>query len=362
MSGPILHVAKVSGISGAENHLLLLLPALRARGFDIRFLHLHEHEPGAAEFAAAMASRGVPIVGLDLARTADPLAFRRVFSHIRNERPVLVHTHLVHADFYGAVAARLAGVPHIASTKHGFNSFRERRAFAVADRGAARLLDLHVAISQGLADYLVEVEGFSPDALEVVHYGIEAGPEPSPPPPGAPLTIVGRLVEIKGHDTLLAALAHVPGVALDIVGDGPLRSQLEADIERSKLGDRVRLLGRIAPAGPVLDAASVVVVPSRGEGFGMVALEAMERGRAVIASRVGGLPEIVADGETGLLVPPDDPQALAAAIRTLAADPARAAAMGAAGRRRALERFSQERNTARIGELYEALLDDSGTS
>ncbi|MFN8223049.1 MAG: glycosyltransferase [Gaiellales bacterium] len=356
MTGQLLHVAKVSGISGAENHLLLLLPALRERGYDVRLLHLHEHEPGAAEFADALATRGVPVTGMTLTRAADPRAFQRVFAHVRRERPELVHTHLVHADFHGALAARLAGVPHIASTKHGFNSFRERRLFALADRTVGRTFDLHVAISQGLADYLARVEGFAAGEFEIVHYGIEAGPEPTPPVPGAPIAIVGRLVEIKGHDTLLAAVERVPGLELEIVGEGPLRAEIEADIVRRGLGERVRLLGRVAPAGPAMERASIVVVPSRGEGFGMVALEAMERGRAVVASRVGGLAEIVADGETGLLVPPDDAPALAAALAKLASDPARVAALGTAGRRRALDVFAQERCTARIAELYDALL------
>ena len=356
MSETILHVAKVSGISGAENHLLLLLPALRERGFDIRFLHLHENEPGAEEFAAALRERGVPVDGVVLSRTADVGAFRTVFAAMRTQRPTLVHTHLVHADFYGAAAARLAGVPHVASTKHGFNSFRERRPFGIADRTVARAFDLHIAISQGLADYLARVEGFASDTFEIVHYGIVAGPEPPAPVAGAPFTIVGRLVEIKGHDILLAAVAEVQELELEIVGDGLLRGELEAEVARRSLGDRVRFLGRVAPAGPAMERAAVVVVPSRGEGFGMVALEAMERGRAVIASRVGGLPEIVAEGETGLLVPPNDPAALAAALRELAADPARVAAMGAAGRRRAVTEFTQVRCTDRTAALYEALL------
>ena len=119
-------------------------------------------------------------------------------------------------------------------------------------------------------------------------------------------------------------------------------------------------LGRVAPVAPVLERAEVVVVPSFGEGFGMVALEAMERGRPVIASDVGGLPEIVDDGRTGLLVPPGDVEALAGAIVELASDPARAAAMGAAGRARALDEFSQERCTERIEALYGAALAAAG--
>jgi glycosyltransferase involved in cell wall biosynthesis len=354
----VLHVAKASGISGSENHLLLLLPGLRSRGWDVRFLLLHESEPGARELALRLEAVGVPVEAVRLPRAASPTAFARVLRAVRRTRPEILHTHLVHADFHGLVAGRLVGVPVLVSTKHGFNPFRDARAFALADRTVARLADVHVAISHGLARYLAEREGFREDAFAVVHYGIEPGPEPGPPEPGPRLAAVGRLIPIKGLDTLLDAVARaaVPGLRLELAGDGPLRAELEQHAERVGLRETVAFLGRVAPAGPVLERAAVVVVPSLGEGFGMVALEAMERGRAVIVSAVGGLPEIVADGETGLLVPPGDADALAAAIRELAADPARVAAMGAAGRRRALETFSQARCTEGIEALYEAAL------
>ena len=118
----------------------------------------------------------------------------------------------------------------------------------------------------------------------------------------------------------------------------------------------MRFLGQVAGAGAVLERATVVLVPSLGEGFGMVALEAMERGRAVVASAVGGLSEIVVAGETGLLVPPGDAAALAAAVVELARDPDRARTLGRAGRARAVEAFSQERCTAHTAELYSAAL------
>jgi glycosyltransferase involved in cell wall biosynthesis len=118
----------------------------------------------------------------------------------------------------------------------------------------------------------------------------------------------------------------------------------------------VRFLGRVTPVAAAIERVPVVVVPSLGEGFGMVALEAMERGRAVIASDVGGLPEIVVHGETGLIVPKADPDALAAAIVDLVGNPVSAAVMGAAGRERACAVFSQERCTTSTRELYEAAL------
>ena len=360
MSVRVLHVVKVAGISGAENHLLLLLPDLVRRGFDVGAVVLHEGEPGAAEFAERLESSGVTVARIRMGGVGGPRTLARLTRAVHRFEPTILHTHLVHADFHGLVAGRLARVPVLASTKHGFNPFREGKAFAAADRAVARLAGLHIAISRGLAAYLADREGLDAARFEIVHYGIEPGASP-PALPGAPrLAIVGRLIPIKGHEILLRALAlarrDVPGVELEIVGDGPLDSELRAASARLGLEDVVSFAGRLSPVAPAYERAEVVVVPSHGEGFGMVALEAMERGRPVIASAVGGLPEIVADGRTGLLVPSGDVEALGAAIRSLAADPARAAEMGAAGRVRALEEFSQERCTDRIVSLYEGAL------
>jgi glycosyltransferase involved in cell wall biosynthesis len=359
-----LHVGKVAGISGAENHLLLLLPALREQGFDVELVMFHEGEPGAADFASRLEASGVPVERIRLGHAASPRAFARLLRIVRARRPEILHTHLVHADFHGLVAGRLARVPVLVSTKHGFNPFRDRRLFAIADRAVGRLADVHIAISAGLARYLAEREGFDVSSFEVVHYGIEPGPAP-PTPPGAPsLAVVGRLIPIKGHDVLLRALAaaraELPQITLEVAGAGALETELRETVAQLGLDDSVSFLGHVPRIASVLERAEVVVVPSLGEGFGMVALEAMERGRAVIASAVGGLPEIVDEGVTGMLVPPADVNALAAAIRELAGDATRAAAFGVSGRERALAEFSQERCTKRTAELYRAALGSSG--
>jgi glycosyltransferase involved in cell wall biosynthesis len=143
-------------------------------------------------------------------------------------------------------------------------------------------------------------------------------------------------------------------VALDVAGRGPLAPALKTYAQELGLADAVRFLGFVSPVQEAIDDAAIVVVPSLGEGFGMVALEAMERARPVIVSAVGGLPEIVADGETGLVVPSADAEALADAIVALAGDLTRASAMGSAGRTRALAEFTPEQCTARIEELYRA--------
>jgi glycosyltransferase involved in cell wall biosynthesis len=149
----------------------------------------------------------------------------------------------------------------------------------------------------------------------------------------------------------------VPGIVLEIAGRGPLEPALKAYARELGLTEAVRFLGFVSPVQRAIEDSAIVVVPSLGEGFGMVALEAMERARPVIASAVGGLPEIVADDQTGLVVPSADADALADAIVALAGNLPRAAAMGNAGRERALAQFTPERCVARIEKLYSAALE-----
>jgi len=355
--GHVLHVQKVAGISGSEAHLLQLLPDLRARGWDARFLMLHEDEPGAWEFAHELEERGVPLDAVRLRADVDPLAFGEVAAHLSRRQPRILHTHLVHADVYLHLAGTMTRVPLRLSTKHGFNEFREGRFFGLADRTVGSLAHVHIAISQGLAHYLAETEGFDEERFVVVHYGISARDGASPYSGTEPrLLCVGRLIPIKGHLVLLRALARarlrVPGLMLDIAGRGPLEPSLKAFARELGIEDAVRFLGFVAPVERAIEDAAIIVVPSLGEGFGMVALEAMERARPVIASAVGGLPEIVADGETGVVVPPADADALAEAMVVLAGDLERSAAMGLTGRKRALAEFTPERSAERIEELY----------
>jgi glycosyltransferase involved in cell wall biosynthesis len=336
----VVHVQKVSGISGSEAHLLSLVPMLRERGWDASMIVLHEGEPGAEEFVRRMRAQDVPTEAWRMRADVDPLVFARLAS----KRPDIVHTHLVHADIHALPAAALARVPLRVSTKHGFNEFRSSRAVALADRAAARFAHRQIAISSGLADYLSATEGFPRKDFTVVHYGIQPGPEPPPPADAPKLVAIGRMIPIKGFDTLLRAFAEaraeVPELTLELAGSGPLTFEPQ---------EGVTFLGHVSPVQPLLERSSIVVVPSRGEGFGMVALEAAERGRAAIVTDVGGLPEIVADGETGLVV---EPEGLAQAIVSLARDPERVRAMGAAARARALAAFSPEAAVEGVERVY----------
>jgi glycosyltransferase involved in cell wall biosynthesis len=357
----VLHMQKVAGISGSEAHLLSLLPRLRERGWDVRLLMLHENEPGAWDFAHELTARGVPLDAIPLAADVDPVAFCKLLGHVARRRPQILHTHLVHADAYGQMAGVLARVPVRVSTKHGFNEFREGRIFAFGDRSVASLAHVHIAISRGLARYLSDTEGFDEQGFEVVHYGIAPRGESKPYADAAPrLLCVGRLIPIKGHVVLLRAFAEakreVPGLQLNIAGRGPLEPALRALAKELGVADSVRFLGYVSPIQKAIEQAAIVVVPSMGEGFGMVALEAMERARPVIAAEIGGLGELVRHWETGLLVPPGEAEPFAAAIATLARDLGLAAEMGRAGRRRALADFLEERCIERTELLYEGAL------
>jgi glycosyltransferase involved in cell wall biosynthesis len=172
--------------------------------------------------------------------------------------------------------------------------------------------------------------------------------------------VFGRLVQQTGVDVLLAAFPRVqarhPTARLLIVGDGPLRATLEAQAAALGLGEAVIFTGWRDDARALMPACDAVGVPSRWEGFGLVTLEAMGCTRPVIASRVSALPEIVQDGETGLLVPPDDPPALAEAITKLLDDPDRAAALGRAGYERLQQHFSVEAMAQATLDVYTAVI------
>jgi glycosyltransferase involved in cell wall biosynthesis len=260
------------------------------------------------------------------------------------------------------MAGVLARVPVRVSTKHGFNEFRESRVFALGDRSVASLAHVHIAISRGLARYLADTEGFAEDGFEIVHYGIAPRDEPAAYADAVPrLLCVGRLIPIKGHVVLLRAFAaakrEVPSLELEVAGRGPLEPALRALAKELGIADSVRFLGYVSPIQEAIERAAIVVVPSLGEGFGMVALEAMERARPVIAASIGGLGELVRDGETGLLVPPGEAKPFAESIVRLASDLPLAAKMGRAGRRRALADFLEERCIARTELLYEEALN-----
>lgn len=363
-----LHIHRIGGIGGSERHLLELLPALRERGVGATFLGLDDTRAAPAPFYVALEARGVPFERLPCPRDLDPLLARRVRAALRRTAPDLVHTHLVHGDVYGALAVAGSGMT-LVSTKHNddpFRSGRMRHLERLITRRAARV----VCITEALARFNRDVVGLPGGKLRVVHYGLDQPPAPWGLPDGpelparAPVLLaVGRLVRQKGIDLAIEALVrvreHHPRARLVVLGEGPLRMELTALARALRVDDAVSMPGRVGDVSWWYRRASVLVHPARWEGFGLTLLEAMLCARPVVAASVSAVPEIVVDGETGLLVPPEDPEALAAAVCGLLDDPGRASALGEAGLRRARQQFSVAQMTERTLEVYaEALASD----
>jgi glycosyltransferase involved in cell wall biosynthesis len=355
----IVHVHRIRGIGGSERHLLALLPALAERGTGVAFVGLDDPDWDAKPFYDAL---GLPARRLRSPRDLDPTLPMRLRRTLEQLRPDVVHTHLVHADLYGALASTRASW-RVVSTKHNDDPFRTG-PFRFVERALTKRASRVIAITHALRRFCGEHVGLPDAKIDVVHYGLDDvaawGADDTSPPDGRLVLVVGRLVEQKGVDVAVRALAALPDdVRLAVLGDGPERPRLETLARELGLGDRVLLPGRVGDVAAWLRAAQLVLHPVRWEGFGLAVLEAMLAARAVVASAVSAVPELVADGETGLLVPSDDPVALGDAAAELLADPERAARMGAAGLRRAQTEFSVARMTDATLGVYERALGSS---
>jgi glycosyltransferase involved in cell wall biosynthesis len=215
-----------------------------------------------------------------------------------------------------------------------------------------------IAVSVGSGRFLTARYGTHPGLVSVVENGVPVDASPVSAPPGGPLNVVsfGSLILQKGHDVLIRAAGRARrDWSVTIVGEGPHRQELER-LARSVCGGRVSMVGWRSDVRPFLRSAHVVCVPSRWEASSYAALEAMQVGRAVVGTRVDGLEDIIVEGETGTLVPPDDPGELAANLDALAADPARVARMGRAARRRVETCFGLGRMLDGVEQAYERAL------
>ena len=361
----VVHLHKLTGVSGSEGHLLALLPALRERGVDARFLGLDVPGSDYGRFYAELDRLGVPHRSVRCGLDVSPRMLRDLVRAIRAERPDLVHTHLVHADVYGGAAARLLGIPAV-STRHNDDRYL-LGPFRYVDRAVARPARRLIAISDAVRSFL-ERAGHDPAKLVTIRYGLDElpsaasdpGPEAAGIPPEAPLAVaVGRLIAQKDHATLLRAFALVhpslPQARLAILGAGPLEAETRRLAVELGLEEVVVLPGR-TEIRDWLERADVFAHSSRWEGFGIVLLEAMLAGLPIVATRVSAVPEVVVDGETGLLVEAGDQAGLAKHLEALLTDPVRASALGEAGRLRARTHFSVARMTEQTLALYREVL------
>ncbi len=368
----IVHIMKVTGIAGAETHLLTLLPGLHSRGVDVQLILLVEPGKPMQAFAQALIDQGVPVHSLTIRGDIAPRLVLRLRDLLRQLKPDIVHTHLQHADLYGISAARLAGVKVTLTSRHNENAFRYKPHIRLVNRRLWRMVNAGIAISESVARFAVEVEQAPPYKIHVVYYGLLHNPQQAAERPliaaakrhelgfGDDDLLIGmacRLVEQKGVEYALEAFQQItqrfPNAHLIIAGDGPLRAGLENAAKKS--ADHVHFLGWREDAPQLMAAFDLFLMPSLWEGFGLAALEAMAQRVPVIASRVSSLPEIIQHGETGLLVPTRDVRALAGALSTLLGDRALRQHMGLMAEDRVETQFNAAHMVDQTLKIYHLL-------
>lgn len=372
----IAHVIKVTRISGAERHLLFLLDGLRQRGLDARLIILVERDEPMREMMEAAKARGIPAQSMPIGRDYDLPLLWRLRRALRHIKPDIVHTHLIHADLYGCVSAKLAGVGAVVSSRHLDDAFRYRARWRRVNRRLWRMIDGGIAISAAMKQFALTIEAAPAPKVSVVLYGMEfkwlndedidaarlrLRAELKMAADAQLLGMACRLVEQKGIPYALEAMRRIrsdfPRAHLVIAGDGDQASELRRLASRLGIADRVHWLGWRADAADLMAAFDVFLLPSLREGFGLVLLEAMSRRLPIVASHVGAIPEIVIDGETGILVEPRNVDELAKAMTRLLNDRALRKYMGLLGAARLEEHFSVERMVDGTVAVYEQVLN-----
>jgi glycosyltransferase involved in cell wall biosynthesis len=365
----VLHVITRLDVGGSTENTVLSATRMPHPEFRCSLIsgQTTEPPPGLAE---SLSRADVPWIQMqDLRRPVSPIGDGRALWQLRQairRMPVdIIHTHSSKAGFLGRLAARAAGVPHIVHTPHGhvfegYFSAVETHAFTALERLAARWTDRIITLSDEEArDHLGRGIG-RPEQFVTIPSGVDLEAVTAAPPvhlvSGGPVVgAVARLVPIKGLHYLIDAapeiLRRCPDARVLLVGDGEMRPALEAQARALGLADRVTFAGFREDIPSVLAATDVVVLPSVNEGMGRVLVMAMALGKPIVATRVGGVAELLGGGEAGLLVPARDPAALAEAVSTLLRDPARALALGEAGRRR-VPRYSAQAMLEALARLY----------
>jgi glycosyltransferase involved in cell wall biosynthesis len=379
----VMRVITRLNVGGPARHAILLTEALPSRGFSS---HLVYGSVSVAEgefpLAPGTPATRLPKLGREIRPIHDAGALRELGHLIRARRPNIVHTHLGKAGALGRIAARRAHVPVIVHTFHGhvlegyFSSPLSRGLLAL-ERRLATISDALLAVSNAVREELVALHIGRPDQWRVIPLGLDLedllrGQDPGTarqalglPETGPAVGIVGRLTAIKEHRTFLRAMAHVahqhPDATFVVAGEGELRARLQTEAARL-LGDRCRFLGWVMDLPALYAALDVVVLTSRNEGTPVALIEAGAAGRPVVATKVGGVADVVLDGRTGLLAPASDVSRIANHVLRLLANPAEADALGAAGRGWVRDRFTIDRLADDLAALYQELLDRKGDS
>jgi len=358
MNDPVpasVHIDAIDTWSGGQVQATGLALGLAERGGRVVWVC-----PPGAESAARLAKADVRVVTIPMRGQFDVLAVARLHAVLRRHRPEVIHCHSSHAHTLGGIAARLARMPVVATKRTDFppaHGWLTRWRYG-------RLVDRVIAISEGVRRAMLS-GGVPPQRIVLIHSsvdcdhfhpGISGGPVRRAlgiGPGDLVVGMVGQLITRKGHDLLLRAQ---PDCHVIFCGDGPQADPLRELAASLGMASRVHFLGFREDVRPVLAAVDVLAMPSRLEGLGVAALEAMAMGLPVVASNVGGLAECVVDGETGRLVPVEHVASLARALRETLGDPRLRRRMGEASRRRADQVFGRNAMVERHIALYRGLL------
>jgi glycosyltransferase involved in cell wall biosynthesis len=362
-------------MGGAPNHLVHVLERLDRRRFAPLLCCLTTDRKESALLLDKVRALDVPILDAQLrdapnalGRPHSFLQMARLARELKRRRVRIVHSYLFHANWFGTLTARLARIPVAIVSRRSIDVYpraRDRWACRIADR----LADCVIAVAQAVRDHAHVTDGCPLGKIVVIPNGIARLPPSAGVDPSAALQVgagehvigtISRLVWKRGNEELLEAAALVrqaiPSATLVVVGDGPRRAALEARARELGLNGGVRFLGAVPQAARLLPHFDVFVLSSVLEGMSNSLLEAMAAGRPVVATRVGGNPEVVVEGETGFLVPPRDARALADAVLRLLRDRELAHRFGQAARRRVESQFTLEQMVQRMEDLYADLL------
>jgi glycosyltransferase involved in cell wall biosynthesis len=358
----IVHVLSSFGMGGQERVALDLAGGQSAAGH--RVLTISLAAPPDGPLAAEFRERGLEIQTVAKRPGRDPRLFLALARLFRTRRVDVVHTHNPQPLLFSALPAKLARAA-LVHTKHGVNPDIRRRL--AMRRAAGRLVDLFVAVSQPTAQVAAERRECRPDRLRVVPNGIDLdrfGPDDGArrairrelgiPEDAFVVGTVGRLWPEKGHAYLIRSLAPVlaRGFHLVITGEGPERENLTAQIAGLARPETVHLTGNRRDVPKLLAALDVFVLTSKSEGLPLVIPEAMAAGLPVVATRVGGIPQVVEEGATGFMVSYGDEEALRGRLVALDGDRRLARQCGEMGRERSLDRYSSRRMVADYLALY----------
>jgi glycosyltransferase involved in cell wall biosynthesis len=373
----VLHVAETAGWAGGETYLRTL-----ATGLDPARFRLAVAVPEDGPLVERLGMLGVPSHRVPLAaRLLNPGALSALVELFRRERPAVVQSHGARSNVYTRLAGRIAGVPAVLSTVHNslfdYDVPRLRRAgYVLAERLTSPLADAAIAVSGAVARDLAGRYRMREDKVVTIRNGIDAEAFVAGrhardlraaldlAPGDRVIGLTARMTAQKGHrhllDALPALLERVPRLRCLFVGDGPLRAELERAAARLGVAGVCRFTGARSDVADVLSLLDVAVLPSLSEGLPFALLEAMALGKPVVATDVGGNAEVVADGETGLIVPARDPAALARALTILLEQPLTARTMGQRGGARVRERFTLTQMCESLERLYVSTLRRKG--